>query len=147
MLDALRYLHYHGVVHGDVKPQNIIIQPEQHTCALVDFGLASVRPRNDSKTDGYTPVFTSPEALGDRPLLPESDIYSLGITMIYALGGDPRSRRVPKSTPPDVRDFISDMIVRDVLQRPHWDDVDLVQKMRQVRMKTFGREHTNYKKV
>ena len=37
ILNVLRYMHYHGVVHGDIKPQNIIIQPENHTGVLVDF--------------------------------------------------------------------------------------------------------------
>ena len=114
---------------------------------LVDFGLASIRPRAGSHADGYTPYFASPESLTDRPLLPESDLYSLGLTMIYALGGDPQSRRVPKDVPKGVRDFISDLIVYDVHKRPHWDDVDLVQKLGQVRMAEFGREHTNLKKV
>jgi len=147
VLDALRYMHYHGVVHGDVKPQNIIIQPEQHTCVLVDFGLASVKPSSGSSADGYTPLFASPESLNNKPLLPESDLYSLGLTMIYAFGGDPATRKVPKNVPRGVRDFIADLLVYDVLSRPHWDNVDLVQQLRDVRMKEFGRSHTNFKKI
>lgn len=147
VLDGLRYMHYHGVVHGDVKPQNIIIQPEEHTCALVDFGLASVRPTSNSQADGYTEIFASPESLRGGPLLPESDLYSLGLTMIYALGGDPRGKRLPKATNPLVRDFISDLVIVDVNRRPHWENTDLVHQLRAVRKKAFGRVHTDYKKL
>src|SRR3989338_5418110 len=44
IINSLKYLHYHGVVHGDIKPQNIIIQPESHAVVFVDFGLSMVKP-------------------------------------------------------------------------------------------------------
>ena len=53
-LNALKYLHYHGVVHGDVKPSNIIIQPESHNIVLVDYGLSESRPSGRAKNKGYT---------------------------------------------------------------------------------------------
>jgi serine/threonine protein kinase len=147
VLDALRYMHYRGIIHGDVKPQNIIIQRNEHTAALVDFGLASVKPQSGSYAVGHTPYFASPEHMGNRPLLPESDLYSLGLTMIYALGGDPKALKVPKNVPAPVREFISDLIVYDIFQRPHWQDVDLVKKLREVRLKAFGRENSGNKKL
>ncbi len=147
VLDALRYVHYHGVVHGDVKPQNIIVQPQEHTCCLVDFGLSSVRPDSKTRAEGYTEAFASPEALAGNTILPESDLYSLGLTMIYALGGDPRTRKVPASVPESVREFVADLLVYDVTKRPHWADSDLVIKLRDVRKSAFGRDHTNFKKI
>jgi len=147
VLDALRYLHYHGVVHGDVKPQNIIVQREEHTCVLVDFGLALVKPTRTSVAEGYTPMFAAPEVFSGRPLLPESDLYSLGLTMIYAMGGDPSKRHMPASIPKEVRDFVGELVIYDVKNRPHWRKVDLVHKLAEVRKKAFGREHTNFKKV
>ncbi len=147
VLDALRYIHYHGVVHGDVKPQNIIVQPEEHTCALVDFGLASIRPNSSSCAEGYTEYFASPESLRGGPLLPESDLYSLGLTMIYTLGGDPKGKRLPKSVSQGIREFLNDLVIVDTARRPHWENVDLVQKLREVRLKEFGRYHTAYKKI
>lgn len=147
VLDALRYLHYNGVVHGDVKPQNIIVQPEIHSCVLVDFGLAAINPNKKSKAEGFTPMFASPEAIAEKPLLPESDLYSLGLTMIYALGGDPKNRRIPASIPKEVRDFLSDLVIYDIKQRPHWEKVDLLAELAKVRIKAFGREHTNMRAI
>lgn len=142
VLDALRYLHFSGVVHGDIKPQNIIVQPEQHTCVLVDFGLSAIKPSKDSHSEGYTPMFASPEALADKPLLPESDLYSLGLTMIYVLGGNPEKKQIPDTIPKPVRDFINDLLIHDVKHRPHWGKFDLLEKFQQVRFQAFGREHT-----
>jgi serine/threonine protein kinase len=147
VLDALRYMHWHGVVHGDVKPQNIIVQPDNHTCVLVDFGLSKVKPNRKTGAEGYTPAFASPEALNFKTQLPESDLYSLGLTMIYAVGGDPLKKRVPTSLPKPIRDFISDLVVFDISQRPCWDKFDLLEKLREIRVDVFGREHTNLKKI
>ena len=47
-LNVMQYLHYNEVIHGDVKPQNIIIQPNTHQIVLVDFGLSAIKPK---KTD------------------------------------------------------------------------------------------------
>jgi len=147
VLDALRYLHFNGVIHGDVKPQNVIVQPEIHSCVLVDFGLAAVRPTKASKPDGFTPLFASPESLQDKPLLPESDLYSLGLTMIYAFGGDPKNKKIPSSVPKEIRDFLSELVIYDIKQRPHWNKTDLLAQLADVRMKVFGREHTNMKSL
>ena len=146
-LDALRYTHFNGVIHGDVKPQNIIVQPDHHTAVVVDFGLASIKPTAKSRPDGFTPLFAAPESLTDKPPLPESDLYSLGMTMIFALGGDVKTKKVPSSVPKPVRDFLSDLVVFEVNNRPHWKKVDLLEELRKVRIAAFGREHTKNKKL
>lgn len=139
-LNALMYLHYHGVVHGDVKPQNIIIQPKSHTVVLVDYGLAAIKPTSDFTSPGYTPVFASPEQIKGMPLLPESDLFSLGITMIFALGGDVGTKDVPVSTPDKVCSFIKKLIVYDVLARPRWDKDNLIEELQEIRRESFGRD-------
>lgn len=146
-LNILKYLHYHGVVHGDVKPQNIIIQPDTHAVVLVDYGLSSIKPRSGSTNRGYTPDFAPPEQYSGRTLLPQSDFYSLGITMIYSLGGDIRGKRVPDKTPELLCDFIKRMIVKDVLARPGWEKEDLFDTFDEIRQKCFGRSHSGFKKI
>ncbi len=148
MLNALQYMHYHGVVHGDIKPANTIIQPETHTLVMVDFGLSLIKPRSDSESLGYTPYFAPPEQVQGKTLLPESDFYSLGMTMIYALGGNldvVTKREVPEDTPDPLCQFIRKLIVRDVLLRPHWQKIDLFEEIQKVREQCFGRKESNLK--
>jgi len=146
-LNVLKYLHYQGIVHGDLKPQNIIIQPEQHSVVLVDYGLSAIRPSGNDRNKGYTPGFASPEQESGKTLVPETDFYGLGMTMIYALGGDIDRKKVPEDTPDPLCHFIKRLIVRDVLSRPSWDKEDLIETFEKVREQAFGRLHSGFKKI
>lgn len=150
VLNALKYLHFNGVVHGDIKPQNIIVQPDSHQIVLVDFGLSMVKPNKDSDPKGFTPVFSSPEQLNGSPLVPESDLYSLGMTMLYALSGSAESAQrteVPSDVPDVLCEFIKRLLVREVRQRPNWKDEDLSESFRQVRERAFGRKRSGMKPI
>jgi len=93
LLDALAYCHAQGVVHRDIKPQNIIIRADGRPI-LVDFGLVKLwdprRPETQHIVRGVgTYEFASPEHfhLGGQHTSPRSDLYSLGATLYYALTG------------------------------------------------------------
>lgn len=147
VLNALWYMHEHGVVHGDLKPQNAIIQHEKHMACLVDFGLSMIKPSSTDQCRGYTEFFAPPEQMQGKPLLPGSDFYSLGMFIIYALcGGDlahVQAKAVPSDLPDPFCQFIKRLIVRDVLQRPSWEKENVFETFREVRAASFGREHTN----
>ncbi len=93
---ALAYAHAQGIVHRDVKPDNILLEEETGRVLVADFGIArSVESAvSDPGRLAGTPAFMSPEqACGDR-VDGRSDLYSLGLVAHFAL-----TRRLP-FTPP-----------------------------------------------
>jgi len=88
IVQALEHAHAQGLVHQDVKPENIIID-RKGTAKLLDLGLA--RRAGDLKGARMgTPLYVSPEQItGGRAIDVRSDIYSLGATLYHMLTGDP----------------------------------------------------------
>jgi serine/threonine protein kinase len=146
VFNVLKYLHMHGVVHGDMKPQQIMVQPDIHGIVLVDYGLAMVKPKSKDESKGYTPYFCAPEQMEGKPLIPQTDLYGLGMTMIFALGGDVQNVRVPSDTPKEMVKLIKRLIRLDTRQRPEvWTREDLCETIKQVREADFGRKVSGMK--
>ena len=84
------YAHRAGLVHCDLKPQNIMITPEGRV-KVTDFGIAralvSIHPQESNEVVWGSPQYFSPEqATGSAPT-PASDVYSIGITLYEMLSG------------------------------------------------------------
>ena len=90
--DALAYAHARGVVHRDVKPDNVLLDRESGRALVADFGIARAAEEGTKLTaTGIavgTPAYMSPEqAMGDAEVDGRSDLYALGVVGYQLLTG------------------------------------------------------------
>ncbi len=87
---ALGYAHGRGVIHRDVKPDNILIEAGSGRALVTDFGIARVRqaePEDDTERAMGTAAFASPEQMAGGDVDGRSDVYALGVVGYYIVSG------------------------------------------------------------
>jgi serine/threonine-protein kinase len=124
MAEALAFAHQHGLVHRDVKPQNVLLTPDGEA-RVTDFGIARSLDVEHGVTQTGTVLGTSnylsPEQASGKPVTPATDVYSLGVVMFELLTAElpfPGETFVAvamkhiNDPPPDLRELRPDVPLR-----------------------------------
>ncbi len=134
--DALDFAHSRGVIHRDLKPANVFLTADSQ-CKLGDFGLAIAPDQSRLTVQGMmvgTVAYMPPEQALGRPLVPQSDLYSLGAMLYEMLTGQPPfigddlltivSQHVnaapppPSSIAPEVPAALDDLVLKLLAKTP-----------------------------
>jgi len=120
LLQVLHHVHQEGLIHGDIKPQNIIVQNGR--AKLLDFGLARL-VGSSSKSAGGTLAYIAPELFKGGKIDPRVDLYSLGVVLHEILGRE-RIHSLDQKLPPlkapvpkPLKNLVSKLTKRDPDQR------------------------------
>src|SRR4051812_27481730 len=133
--DQLTVLHRAGLLHGDVKPANLIVEPSG-SVVFVDLGLAAPWREGGALAEGLTPRYAAPELFEGKPITVRAEVFALGVILAeiletHALGLDPSmagqlsavaeraTARVPEERQPSVDEFAGE--VRRGLGAPSHD--------------------------
>lgn len=107
MAAALDHAHGQGIIHLDVKPENIMLADGWHYAKLSDFGIAERRARQrgsaGSQQVGGTPAYMAPERLRGEAADERSDLFSLGVVLYWLITG-----KLPWPDMPDIRQLIAE---------------------------------------
>lgn len=130
---ALEKLHANGWVHGDIKPDNILVDSKGHV-TVIDLGFAARVHTPLHRVFRGTPAYASPELMnGGSAALPAMDVFALGRVLWESLAQAAPAH--PSALEP-VAELIEQMVSPDPMQRP--DSAKIVQRLLSLEIETLG---------
>ncbi len=135
--DGLAAAHAAGLVHGDIKPSNIIHDPDANRAKILDFGLSRLNEGGASLTQegmlAGTPTYMSPEQVRSSNRTDgRADIYGLGVTLYEALTGAAPFRGTPAR--------VLDQVLHDEPQPPRRLNERIPQDLETICLKAMAKE-------
>jgi serine/threonine protein kinase len=137
-LSALGFLHERGILHGNIQPDNLMIQPQNHNGLLIDFLHCRIHPSQDDVFTVVNTAYCAPEVLTRRfKPHPVSDIFALGVCMIEMLDG--RNGRLEDAVDlhPSLRMLLQKMVLPDPTKRAD-DAWALAAELKKLRQQLYG---------
>jgi hypothetical protein len=89
---GLRAVHAHGLVHGDMSPDNVLVD-KQDGVILADFGMSTTTRPDQKSALGFTPPYAAPECVDTGVINATTDVYGLGATLYLLITGRPPAGR------------------------------------------------------
>lgn len=134
---SLAVAHVHGVIHRDIKPQNLLVD-EAGVLKVMDFGVARLAERSTANTEAGlvlgTPAYMPPEQLMGEPVDARSDLYAAGVVLYECLTGQlpfnagsvislvakllKEDARPPQEVNPEIPPALSALVLRLLAKRP-----------------------------
>ena len=109
---ALEHAHAMGVIHGDIKPSNILISDDGETAKITDFGIAYLMSQGSGQRPRLfgTPRYVSPEQILGQEADPRSDLFSFGVVLYEMFTGrSPFAGRTPKEITQEIAKGAADL--------------------------------------
>jgi len=149
LLNAIGFMNQKRIIHGAIRPKSILVVPYNHNALPGDFTFSIYEAYRAGRRYPAVNKYSPPEMIhprhSDQPRLacvphPRTDIYSMGLSMLWLVGGHIRTRTAPDHLEPELKEFLAKMHDPDPRTRAR-DPYVLFHELRALRLKLFGAEH------
>ncbi len=155
LLSVVGYAHSKGVINANISPTNVIIRPRDHNLWLTGWNYSIVNHiQSGAKFAVFDEDYSAPE-IEQRPVLSSAaeitstaerlylnalysaDLYSVGKCMVYLLGGNLKTNKIPDDVEEPLQRFIQTLLIESPLQRPR-DAWEMYGELRQILTALWG---------